>query len=37
MMMRIRYVQPGDLEDIYQLAEKAGFGLTSLPVSYTHL
>ncbi|SPJ21559.1 Arginine N-succinyltransferase [Prolinoborus fasciculus] len=30
MMMRIRYVQPGDLEDIYQLAEKAGFGLTSL-------
>ena len=29
-MMLIRYIQTTDLEDIYQLAEKAGFGLTSL-------
>ena len=29
-MMIIRYVREDDIHDIYKLAEKAGFGLTSL-------
>ncbi|MDV8156606.1 arginine N-succinyltransferase [Acinetobacter bereziniae] len=29
-MMIIRYIQPKDVEDLYRLAESAGFGLTSL-------
>lgn len=29
-MMIIRYIKPTDVNDLYQLAQKAGFGLTSL-------
>lgn len=29
-MMIIRYIQPKDVHDLYRLAERAGFGLTSL-------
>jgi len=29
-MMIIRYIQPQDVQDLYALAQKAGFGLTSL-------
>ncbi|TCM68678.1 arginine N-succinyltransferase [Acinetobacter calcoaceticus] len=29
-MMIIRYIQPRDIQDLYTLAQKAGFGLTSL-------
>ncbi|MFH4130630.1 arginine N-succinyltransferase, partial [Acinetobacter baumannii] len=29
-MMIIRYIEPKDVNDLYLLAQKAGFGLTSL-------
>ncbi|EMB2312712.1 arginine N-succinyltransferase, partial [Acinetobacter baumannii] len=29
-MMIIRYIEPRDVNDLYLLAQKAGFGLTSL-------
>ena len=29
-MMIIRYIEPKDINDLYLLAQKAGFGLTSL-------
>ena len=32
-MMLIRHAEPRDLDDLLILAEKAGFGLTSLPVN----